>query len=58
MLSGGRRGGNYREASQGGKEKADYKCVVEGVMLLAQIIDLDFCPSLPAARFEKDLAAA
>lgn len=30
----------------------------KGVTLLAEIIAPDFCPSLPAARIEKDLAAA
>lgn len=60
MLSGKtsqRRGANYRGTSRGGKETADLQSVVKGATLLAEISDQDFCPSLPAGRVEKDLAA-
>lgn len=31
---------------------------MKGATLLAEILDRDFCSSLPAGRVEKDLAAA
>lgn len=40
------------------KQKTDPKRVGKGATLLAEILDQDFCPSLPAGRVEKDLAAA
>lgn len=42
------------ETTEGRVREGGFK----GVTLLAEIIAPDFCPSLPAARIEKDLAAA
>lgn len=59
MLSGKTSERSKLQRDPSGRERESRsESVVKGATLLAETLDQDFCPSLPAGRFEKDSAAA